>query len=180
MKYPMGKDLSDGPEGPDRSLLAHCLRLANPDGWALEFGVGSGDTLRMIAEVLPVIGFDSFQGLPEDWRPGFSKGKFAAPPPRGVNGSTIVHGLFEDTVPNYEFPETLSLVHMDADLYSSTRIALDHVPFHSGTIIVFDEFFGYDGAEDHEQRAWAEHVEKYGAEYTVIGHGREQWAVQIR
>jgi hypothetical protein len=69
-----------------------------PGGLWLEFGVAEGKTLRMIADQLSrlidgpgadvaggaVHGFDSFEGLPEDWRPGFTSGHFmrsgAAPP----------------------------------------------------------------------------------------------------
>lgn len=186
--YGLGPDLSGGHAGVDLSLLYHCVRLADKDGWALEFGVGKGTTLRMIAEVLPVIGFDSFDGLPEDWRPEFKRGAFATDPPTDIPGATIVQGLFADTVPNYEWPEKISLIHFDADLYSSTKTVLDSLiedrfPWsfpQEGTIIVFDEFFGYPGAENHEQRAWAECAEDEGLEWDVIGHGREQWAVRIK
>ena len=73
-----GQDYSLGPRiaADDRGLLAHILGL-RPHGTALEFGVGEGHTLRMIAQQMPVIGFDSFTGLPEDWRPEYPKGAFA-------------------------------------------------------------------------------------------------------
>lgn len=177
----LGPDLSGGPDGVDRSLLAHVLSL-KPKGWAVEFGVGSGSTLAMIAAVMPVIGFDSFAGLPETWRPGFPKGKFATKPILDMPGTTIMVGLFADTVPDYDWPDDLGLVHVDCDLGSSTATVLASIggSLHAGTIVVFDEFFGYDGCEDHEQRAWFEFVARSGITYDVIGHGREQWAVQIR
>jgi hypothetical protein len=189
--WEMGEDFSTGPEGPDRSLLAHCLREVkgygypplNPDGWAVEFGTGSGDTTRMIASVMPVVSFDSFEGLPEDWRPGFDKGKFGQyQMPTDIAGATIVPGWFEDTAIGYDFPDWVALVHMDADLYSSTATAFDAVGGHigRGTIIVFDEFFGYEGCEQHEQRAWYEFVQDFSVQYDVIGHGREQWAARIK
>ena len=56
-----------------RAALSH----APPEGLFLEFGVASGSTLTAIVEKAPpgmVHGFDSFQGLPEDWRPGFPAG----------------------------------------------------------------------------------------------------------
>jgi hypothetical protein len=50
-----------------------------------EFGVWKGATINYIASKTPgpVHGFDSFEGLPEDWRPGFEAGAFKsqAPPP---------------------------------------------------------------------------------------------------
>lgn len=179
--FDLGTDYSGGPHGVDRSLLAHCLTIANPDGWALEFGVGSGETLKMIAERLPAIGFDSFQGLPETWRPGFPKGMFAVKKVPEVPGTTVVQGWFEDTVPGYDWPDHVSLVHIDCDLYSSTATVLTELANYlkPGVVMVFDEFFGYIGCEDHEQRAWAEFVAKSGIAYEVIGHGREQWAVRV-
>lgn len=175
------------PLGPDRSLLAHCLTLVDPEDWAVEFGVGSGETTRMIASVMPVIGFDSFRGLPEDWRPGFPAGKFGDQSmPTDIPGATLVAGWFSDTLFGYEFPERVGLVHFDADLYSSTVDALAAISpsIDTGTVLVFDEFHGYtddlSGAVPGEQRAWAEYVHGTGIKFDVIGHGREQWAVQIR
>lgn len=174
----------------DYAVLHHVISLIGQNqqpGWALEFGVATGRTLDMIARRLPVIGFDSFQGLPEDWRDNFPAGHFAGiRPPAEIPGATIVEGLFADTLPGFDWPDEIALVHIDCDLYSSAKTVLDHIGYavHSGTYIVFDEYFGYEGAEDHEQKAWDEFgnglaVER-GLAYDVIGHGREQWAVRIK
>lgn len=191
-QFDKGPDFSGGPEGPDRSLLAHCLALfqnertfngySKTGEWAVEFGTGSGQTTRMIAEVMPVISFDSFQGLPEDWRPDFPAGKFSHfEMPTDIVGATIVPGWFSDTVPNYDWPEWIGLAHFDADLYSSTSIALRAVrnSLTTGAILIFDEFFGYEGSEKHEERAFCEFIAETGYDYEVIGHGREQWAVRL-
>lgn len=179
-------ELDLGPEfvethGPDRSLLNHVLSL-KPTGWALEFGVGNGGSLKVIAATMPVIGFDSFQGLPEDWRPKFPAGKFATKPVLHIPGTTVVVGLFADTLPGYDWPDNIGMVHVDCDLYSSTATVLEHVGPHlrTGCYVVFDEFHSYPGCEEHEMRAWFEFVERTGIEYDVVGHGREQWAVRIR
>src|SRR6185312_8949753 len=50
------------------------------DGLCVEFGVGTGGSLRKIAEHCYVYGFDSFNGLPEDWRNRFPVGYFALTP----------------------------------------------------------------------------------------------------
>jgi hypothetical protein len=187
--YDLGEDFSSGPEGPDRSLLAYCLTILDIEQGdvAIEFGVGDGTSLRMIAEILPVIGFDSFAGLPEDWRPDFPKGAFSEhEPPRDVPGATVVVGWFDDTVVDYEWPDQIKLIHFDADLYSSTRTALDSIGqwIEPGCIIVFDEFHGYDddlssGELPGEQRAWRQFADMSNICWDVIGHGREQWAIQI-
>jgi hypothetical protein len=63
----------------DLDLLSAASKIANPEGLFLEFGVASGRTINHIAKTRsgPVYGFDSFEGLPEDWRSGFSKGAIA-------------------------------------------------------------------------------------------------------
>jgi hypothetical protein len=52
-----------------------------------------------------------------------------------------------------------------------------------GVIVVFDEFHGYDddfkGTMPGEQQAWREFAYETGIEWTVIGRGREQWALLI-
>jgi hypothetical protein len=53
-------------------LLSHALQQVSMDGHFLEFGVASGTTINHISSQVSeqVHGFDSFEGLPEDWRPG--------------------------------------------------------------------------------------------------------------
>lgn len=155
-------------------VLREILHDHQPTGWAAEFGVATGTSLRIIATHMPVIGFDCFTGLPTDWRAGFTKGMFASDIPHVV-GSLIVHGLFADTVPDFPFPP-LALVHIDCDLYDSTTTALAGIaPYIGpGTIIVFDEYTGYPGWEDHEARAWDEFTRRHHVHYqTIAAHGEE-------
>lgn len=185
--YDLGHDYTGGLDGPDRSLLRSVLDglIVGPDDVAVEFGVGSGETTRMIASILPVIGFDSFQGLPEDWRPGFPAGHFGEyEEPRDIAGATFVPGWFKDTVTGYDWDGfKIRLVHIDCDLYSSTKTVLDSIgpALREGTILVFDEFHGY--TDDHqgempgEQRAFREWADEHDVSWSVLGHGREQWAI---
>jgi hypothetical protein len=173
--YDLGPSLGGG----YRDALAYALSL-EPGGIALEFGVASGTTLRMIAEKMPAYGFDSFEGLPEDWRAGFPAGMFACAVP-DVPGATIIPGLFEDTLQEWYPPRRIGLLHIDCDLYSSTTTVLHYVgPFMwHGCIVVFDEWHGYPGCEDHEQKAWREYTEEFGTSWEVLGHGPEQWVIRI-
>lgn len=160
--------------------LRHVLDL-EPTGTAVEFGVGSGRSLRMIAARMPAVGFDSFRGLPEKWRDGFETGMFACAPPL-IENATLVVGLFEDTLPLVAFPDDVGLWHIDADLLSSTRTILSHIEPHlrAGAYIVFDELHGWPGWQHGgEWRAWSEFVAASGIEYEVVGHGPEQWAVRV-
>jgi len=171
------------------AVLSHLLSEHEIDGWAAEFGVYSGYSLEMIAAHVPVIGFDSFEGLPEDWRDGFPKGTFSTNgvfesdgiwtdgvPPNAM----IVPGWFSDTVPTFPFPR-LGLVHIDCDLYSSTVTALEGVKnaIGPGTYIVFDEFQGYPGWEDHEAKAWKEFCAVYEITATDLMQGEQERCFQI-
>lgn len=168
-------------EGDDYAVLTHALALDRADGWALEFGTGTGATTRLIAEHMPVISFDSFNGLPEDWRPDFPAGMFATDSIPTIENATIVVGLFQDTLPHFDWPDQVALIHFDADLYSSTFIALKYAGhlIRDDTIVVFDEYFGYDDAPLHEQLAWEDWAMEHNVIYEAIGHGREQVAFRV-
>lgn len=145
----------------------------------LEFGVASGDSLRRLSQYAPFIyGFDSFEGLPEDWTDengGLQepKGKFACDPPKDLPiNAQLVIGRFEDTLPIFlsSKPKSFGLVHIDCDLYSSTKFVLDHLePCLDGTILIFDEIRGFPAGEYHEGRAWQEFMDKGTYNARLIG-----------
>lgn len=176
------------PALPDaRATLEHGLKLAPSGGLALEFGVWSGSTLRVIADArsgTPVYGFDSFEGLPEDWRTGFPAGAFPADGLPDVPGAELVVGLFADTLPGFlaEHDGPVDFVHVDCDLYSATVTVLEHVGprLRAGSVLVFDEYFNYPGWERHEHRAWMEHVERTGTTFTYEGYAADNEQVIVR
>ncbi|MDV6209724.1 TylF/MycF/NovP-related O-methyltransferase [Rhodococcus erythropolis] len=165
--------------GHPHDTLRHALGLIEIPGMALEFGVASGTTLRIVAEAFTeregtVAGFDVFSGLPETWRTGFPVGEFAQESIPEVPGAQLVPGLFEDTLPSFLNDESdpVAFLHLDADLYSSTKTVLDLlgdrlVP---GSIVVFDEFFNYPGWQQHEYRAWTEFVTRTGISFEYLGY----------
>lgn len=168
----------------DYALLRQVLEKIEPTGWAAEFGVYSGHSLGLIAKKMPVIGFDSFEGLPEDWRPGFPKGAFGDGDmiqrlPDIYTNIMLVKGWFADTVPNFPFPP-LDLVHVDCDLYSSTVTVLDSIVrcIGPGTVIVFDEYEGVDF--DDEKRAFHEWLDRYSVNAELIAQDGEEAAFVIQ
>jgi predicted O-methyltransferase YrrM len=175
----------------------HAVRLRELDwihkfigeGEILEFGVFSGTTINRLAEHLPnrkLIGFDSFEGLPEDWDMGGKNVKKEAFDRQGTmpevrDNVELVKGFFDAVLPKYKKKlSKIGFLHMDADLYSSTKTIFDElndliVP---GTIIRFDELccwrdaFGeaspkkvqrvkYTTWKDHEWKALLEWMETY-------------------
>lgn len=175
----------------DLRLLEYALSLVKGihKGLVCEFGVGSARTTNHIASVLPdvqIFGFDSFEGLPEDWRPGFPKGTYATRKIPSVSPNiTLIKGWFHETLPGFlaEHSERFSFLHIDCDLYSSTKTILNLCQSHiyPGTVIVFDEYFNYPGWKDGEYKAFQEFIEETSLSYSYIGfcQGEEQVAVTI-
>lgn len=167
------------------AVLRHALSLAPEKGLVAEFGVYSGATLREIARERPgAHGFDSFEGLPEDWRWAHGTGSWAAKSIPDIEGAELHVGWFSDTVP--PFAEALdgpvAFLHLDADLYSSTDTVLrafeDRIE--AGTVLLFDEYFNYPGWQEHEHRAFGEFVERTGREYEYAAYNSRGEQVAVR
>lgn len=153
-------------------LLIHAVSKAKPGGLFLEFGVASGGTATCISKHIEgkLYAFDVFEGLPEDWRTGYPKGHFAGVEPDVPDNVVIVKGLFANTLPHFaaENEGFISFLHVDCDLYSSTReifelIGRRLVP---GSVIVFDEYLNYPGWNRHEFLAFKEFTAANGVEYS--------------
>lgn len=159
----------------DLDLLRHAAGIAPQNGLVLEFGVASGRTLTCLAEARggPVYGFDSFDGLPEDWRTGFPRGTFAGAAPQVPDNAELVQGLFAQTLPAFlaahEGP--VALVHVDCDLYASTRdiFAALGERLGPGSVIVFDEYFNYPGWKVNEFKAFREFTTERAIAYRYEG-----------
>lgn len=170
-------------------ILSFAIEKAKIKGLYLEFGVYSGNTINYIAQTIPqeiVYGFDSFEGLPEDWRSGFEKGTFKKDGfPEVQENVRLIKGWFHETLPEFikDHTEQCALIHIDCDLYCSTetvfRILANQIA--SGTIIVFDEYFNYPGWKDGEFKAFQEFVARYKLAYEYVAYvdALEQVAVRI-
>ncbi|QHS59712.1 class I SAM-dependent methyltransferase [Chitinophaga agri] len=176
----------------DHHLLVHDTAISHiqiANGLILEFGVFSGSTINHIATHLPdtsIFGFDSFEGLPEFWRDGFSKGHFALNQlPTVAPNVTLVKGWFDQTLPDFKakYDQPVAYLHIDCDLYSSTKTIFDLLKDNivEGTVIVFDEYFNYPGWMQGEFRAFREFLEetKKSYKYLVYNRMHEQVAVII-
>jgi hypothetical protein len=166
------------------------LRATSLDGVVAEFGVFKGATLTIIADYFSeqlVHGFDSFIGLPERWSGTDKQAGFFAiggsPPNIPVSNVEFHVGFFGETVPEFaaDMKDAFSFVHLDADLYSSTKTVLDTLGpwFIPGTIVVFDEYFGNHGWRNHEHRAFMEFLEERHLEYEALAIGHMNLAVKL-
>ena len=169
-------------------LLSAALKEVDPslDGLYCEFGVFEGRTLNFIASQTqsPVHGFDSFEGLPEDWRTGVMRGAFKTGKLPAVRDNVRLHpGWFSETVPEFAraHPAPLAFVHIDADLYSSTKTIFDVLgpQIVAGTVIQFDEFFNYPGWQQGEYRAFAEFCAARQLQVRYIGYTHANSPAQV-
>jgi Macrocin-O-methyltransferase (TylF) len=172
------------------ALRATLAAVPTWDGMLAEFGVYRGTSLTTIAQRFPdvtVHGFDSFIGLPEAWGgAGESVGSFdvgGTPPELPVDNVKFHVGLFDQTVPKFaaETTEPLRFAHLDADLYSSTKIVFEQLRgrFIPGTVVVFDEYFGYHGWQQHEHKAFEEFLAASGLTFEAIAVGHMSLAVRL-
>ena len=145
----------------------------------LEFGVWKGESLRWWVEHLRApqarfVGFDSFEGLPEQWLPEYPEGTFntrGEPPEIDDPRVSFEVGPFDKTLTSFVPPEhDQMLVNIDCTLYSSTAIVLEYLePYiRPGDLVLFDELPEYD----HELRALFEHDARIDLDLVPVSHSR--------
>jgi O-methyltransferase len=152
----------------------------------LEFGVFNGYSIHQFAALnqhsaSKFIGFDSFDGLPEDWARDCPKGTFSQGgqvPPVRDSRITLVKGWFSDTLiaqlQGIKSQDWITVCHFDADLYSSTLFCLTTVLQRFRRFyFVFDEFSG------HEARALCDVMQAYPIDISFLGHTKEKFPHQV-
>ncbi len=150
------------------------LPVASP---IVECGVYHGFSLNLIAAGTqrPIHGFDSFQGLPEDWKPGEPAGSYSTEGrlPACAAHVQLHQGWFEDSLPGFaaKLTEPIALLHVDCDLYSSTRTVLGNLgpKLTTGSLLVFDDFLSYAGYEQYEFRAAQEYFASTHQQFELVG-----------
>jgi Macrocin-O-methyltransferase (TylF) len=154
----------------------------------LEFGVYEGDSIRQWCSLNQnaasrLFGFDSFEGLPEDWHSGKRKGAFSTggkTPEIADSRVSFIAGWFQKSLHGFldtYHPQSQLVIHMDCDLFSSTLYcltALDRV-ISPGTLIVFDDFF--DAL--HVYRALSDYCSAYLRQYQLLARTHELGQVAI-
>lgn len=131
----------------------------------LEFGVYKGTSINFFSNYVNTIyGFDSFNGLREDWvgyvnRP---KGKFnlEGKLPKLNKNVILIVGWVQDTLDQFldKYKPEINFVHLDMDTYETTKFVLSKIkPYLAkNCTIIFDELYNYTGWEAGEYRALKE------------------------
>lgn len=158
----------------------------------LEFGVYKGRTLNLFADRIaasggsePIYGFDAFEGLEESWsHANHPAGQFNqnGKTPKTRKNAILVKGWVQDTLEGFleSHPGTIAFMHLDMDTYSPTKYVLEEIRNRcvSGTIILFDELYGYPNWREHEYKALREVYDE--SEYEFIAFGKLQSAIAIK
>ncbi len=154
------------------SIYDRAIELSDQARSFYEFGVWMGDSFKyLVPHFDHGFGFDSFQGLPEDWGV-VPRGAYSS---RGrvpdIKNSEFIVGEFAGTLPVFfeDKKPMAGLINFDADLYSSTITALTNARsvIDETTTLVFDEFIVNDNWEKDEFRALNEFCETNGYAYNV-------------
>ena len=157
----------------------------------LEFGVYQGESLnyfknKLTNENCSFFGFDTFEGIPEKWGTveagGYSNhGKI---PQIDDSRVSFIVGLFQDTTiqfikEQWNLKEKKKIIHLDADLYSSTLYVLTQLDqiLNDGDILIFDEF-GYNLL--HEFKAFEDYCQAFSVKYNLISATKKYNQVAIK
>ena len=171
--------------------ISQALKNNSNDKLFLEFGVFKGDSINTFAKYLSIkqthiYGFDSFEGIEEEWITHeynpigtFSLNK---KPPKVNKNVTLVVGKVQDTLENFlkEKNKTkIAFVHMDMDTFVPTQYVLKKIKplLEKGSVILFDEFYGFPNWQEHEYKAFMEIFNE--KEYKFIAFGTRQAAIEI-
>lgn len=148
-------------------------KVAKLDPVYYEFGCYSGRTASAAIRTykflkidnFQVYFFDSFQGLPEtyDKEDGvFQTGTFSSSKKQfikavydyskyKIKAQSIIEGFYDKSLIDVKYQNLLkpSVIHIDVDLYSSTKLVLDYIkPFlQKGCIILFDDWYCFNAGE---------------------------------
>ncbi|NCI45270.1 TylF/MycF/NovP-related O-methyltransferase [Sediminibacterium soli] len=154
----------------------------------LEFGVFGGRSFEWWVKANTnsdsrFYGFDTFEGLPEKWGVFFGKGDmYADVPSLSDHRAKFVKGLFQDTLVPFlqEHPmhnNRRKIIHLDADLFSSTLFALSTLyPYlKKGDILFFDEF----NVPNHEFQALRIFTEAFYVQTELVGAVNNYYQVAV-
>jgi hypothetical protein len=153
----------------------------------LEFGVFNGASINFFSKYVNTIyGFDSFEGLREDWvGTKDPKGSFNLNKKLPVLNKNVipVYGWVQDTLGPFldKHKPEINFVHLDMDTYESTKFVLTKIkPYLTkGCYIAFDELYNFPGWEEGEYKALKETFNDNEYKYICFNRAGEQVLIQV-
>ena len=147
----------------------------------LEFGVFKGTSTNLFADYVKTIyGFDSFEGLREDWA-GFllPKGHFNLNKkiPELKSNVVPVVGWIQDTLEDFlkQHNPKINFVHVDVDTYETSLYILKSIkPYlDKNAIILFDELYNFPGWRNGEYKALQETFDESEYKFRAFSNDRD-------
>jgi hypothetical protein len=164
--------------------------IATMKGHILDLGVYKGASTRALARAFPdrtIHGFDSFEGLPDDWSHAVSGtfGDVQGAFPEVPSNVMLYKGWFDETLGPWarkHDDQPIALMRVDCDIYSSAKMIFDELGHlvRPGTWILFDELIGYRGWQGHEYRAFQEFLKRTNFDVQWIAHGLTYVLVRLQ
>tara|TARA_B100001121_G_scaffold121569_1_gene106598 strand:- start:82 stop:837 length:756 start_codon:yes stop_codon:yes gene_type:complete len=155
----------------------------------IEFGVFSGSSINFFSKFLKekeIYGFDSFEGLKEDWvGTSVTKGTFDLKNkiPKLEKNIIPVKGWIDQTLPRFlnEKNPKINFMHIDVDTYETTKIVLELTKkfLEKGAVIVFDELYNFPGWDVGEYKALKEIFNDEDYIFLSFAKNGQQAAIQI-
>ena len=168
------------------ALFDRMIELSKKARPFYEYGVWRGEAFQYLIKTFKKgYGFDTFEGIPEDWhdeKAGTYSSDGNIPQ---IEGGEFIVGKFEDTLPGFfsKPRPKASIINFDADLYSSTICALNFSKpvIDKHTILIFDEFIANATWEQDEYKALNEFCfnNNYTYEVLAISFFTKQAAVRL-
>ena len=180
-------------------LRAYALNKAilnhRPDYHYLEFGVWLGRSINQCGEILETLkdgteiyGFDSFEGLKEDWKGHLApEGSFSLDKkiPSLHKSCVPVVGWIEDTLPKFISERKnlkINFVHIDTDTYQPAKTILKCVKPYlvNNAVIIFDELYNFSGWSVGEYRALREEFKEEEFKFLAFARKNRQVVIQYK
>jgi hypothetical protein len=166
------------------------LKINPQEGHFLEFGVFDGESSNLFSKKLgekKIYGFDSFQGLKDNWvGHHLPSGTFDlnGEIPNLEKNVIPVKGWVQDTLPIFLKENNIlkvNFLHMDLDTYESTKFVLNELkPYlKKNSIILFDQLYNYPGWKEGEFKALNEVFKETDYKYLAFGKYSKQVLINI-
>jgi len=156
----------------------------------LEFGVWKGFSITKLSNQFPslqLVGFDSFEGLSEDWKgTDHTAGHFDLKGmlPKVPTNVALVKGHIPESFETHQryYPnQKYLLVNIDTDTKSPAKEILTRIREHliPGSVVMFDEFHGYYGWKMGEWAAFQEFLSETPISFNYLAFTDTRACIQI-
>ena len=176
-----------------KAIIEYSIKKAidydkNLDKTYLEFGVFRGGTINFFSKyVKKIYGFDSFEGLKEDWigYKGHPKELFNLNKkiPKLKKNIIPIVGWVQDTLPQFlrKHKPEINFVHMDMDTYETSKYILTELKPYicKNCIILFDELYNFAGWDIGEYKALTEVYSENEYKFLAFSEDYHQVTTQI-